>query len=382
LYPAVVRILVDYRPALRERTGVGEYIHQLVRAYTAAHADEEVLLFTSSWKDRPAPDVASETRARIIDRRIPVRLLNYLWHRFETPPIERLAGAVDVAHSAHPLLMPTRDAAQVITIHDLFFLSSADQTRAEIRRDYASLAMAHARRADAVITSTQYGQSQIASRLGVDPDRIYVCPAGAPAWQTLGHEPNVPTDGCILFLGTLEPRKNIGVLLDAYARVLAHRPTLPRLVLAGQATPAAAPWLARIRSAPLAGRVKHLGYVLNSRREELYRAARLLVMPSLDEGFGLPALEAMSAGVPVIVSSRGSLPEVVGDAGIQIDPTDTGALADAIERAIVDREWAMQAARAGLARARTFTWEQSAATLHRAYQEAVSRTRRVRAAHQ
>jgi glycosyltransferase involved in cell wall biosynthesis len=373
LYPAVVRILVDYRPALRERTGVGEYIHQLVRAYTAAHTEEEVLLFTSSWRDRPSATVAADTGARVIDRRVPVSILNYLWHRREWPPIEMLAGAADVAHSAHPLLMPARGAAQVVTIHDLFFLSSADHTRAEIRRDYPALAAAHARRAHAVVTSTQYGMNQIVTRLGVEPDRIYICPPGAPTWRTLGREPNVPEDGCILFLGTLEPRKNIGVLLDAYTRVLAHRPTLPRLVLAGRATAAASEWLARLRTAPLAGRVTHLGYVPDANREELYRSARVLVMPSLDEGFGLPALEAMSAGVPVIVSSRGSLPEVVGDAGMQIDPTNVDALADAIERAVADRDWAMQSARAGLARARTFTWERSARTLHRAYVDAVAR---------
>jgi glycosyltransferase involved in cell wall biosynthesis len=378
LYPAVVRILVDYRPALRERTGVGEYIHQLVRAYTAAHTEEDVLLFTSSWRDRPSATAAADTGARVIDRRVPVSILNYLWHRREWPPIEMLAGAVDVAHSAHPLLMPARDAAQVVTIHDLFFLSSADHTRAEIRRDYPALAAAHARRAHAVVTSTQYGMRQIVTRLGVEPDRIYLCPPGAPTWRTLGREPHVPEDGCILFLGTLEPRKNVGVLLDAYTRALVRRPTLPRLVLAGRATAAASTWLARLRTAPLSGRVTHLGYVLDASREELYQSARVLVMPSLDEGFGLPVLEAMSAGVPVIVSSRGSLPEVVGDAGMQIDPADVNALADAIERAVADRDWAMQSARAGLARARTFTWERSARTLHRAYVDAVTRRAGVR----
>lgn len=379
MYPAVVRILVDYRPALRERTGVGEYIHRLVRAYTAAHADEDVLLFTSSWRDRPSATAAADTGARVIDRRIPVSILNYLWHHREWPPIEMLAGAVDVAHSAHPLLMPARRAAQVVTIHDLFFLSSADHTRAEIRRDYPALAEAHARRAHAVITSTQYGRSQIITRLGVEPDRIYVCPPGAPTWNMLGRQPNVPEDGCILFLGTLEPRKNVGVLLDAYVRVLGRRPTLPRLVLAGRTTPAASEWLARLRTAPLAGHVEHLGYVVDANREELYRSARLLVLPSLDEGFGLPALEAMSAGVPVVVSSRGSLPEVIGDAGAQIDPADVNGLADAIERAVADRGWAVQSARAGLARARTFTWDQSARTLHRAYRDAVLRRTGLRA---
>ena len=366
-----MRILVDYRPALRERTGVGEYIHQLVRAYAAAHVDDELLLFTSSWKDRPASTVAADTGARVVDWRIPVRILNYLWHRREWPPAERLAGPVDVAHSAHPLLMPARRAAQVVTIHDLFFLDRAHDTAAEIRRDYAAFAASHARRAHAVITSTGYGSRQIVERLGVTPERIYICPPGAPTWRTLGHAPNVPADGCILFVGTLEPRKNIGALLDAYAHLLVRRPVAPPLVLAGRATNAAADWLARLDRAPLAGHVRHLGYVPDDKREELYRSARVLVMPSLDEGFGLPALEAMSAGVPVIVSSRGSLPEVVGGAGAQVDPSDVPALTDALERAAVDDRWARHAAGAGLERARAFTWTESAQTLHRAYREAV-----------
>ena len=368
-----MRILVDYRPALRERTGVGEYIHQLVRAYTAANRDDEVLLFTSSWKDRPAPAVEADTGARLVDRRVPVRILNYLWHRREWPPAEVFAGSVDVAHSAHPLLMPARHAAQIVTVHDLYFLANPDDTQAEIRRDYAALAASHARRADAVITSTQYGRRQIAEQLGLPSERIYVCPPGAPAWRTLGSLPNLPADGCILFVGTLEPRKNIGVLLDAYARARARRQTLPRLVLAGRATAAAAEWLARLTRAPLRDHVTYLGYVPDERREELYRSARVLVMPSLDEGFGLPALEAMSAGVPVIISSRGSLPEVVGGAGMEVDPSDVAALADALERAAVDQEWATRAAYAGIARARAFTWTESAHTLHRAYLDATAR---------
>ena len=369
-----MRILVDYRPALRERTGVGEYIHELVRAYAAIHR-EELLLFTSSWKDRPASSVAAETGAAIIDRRIPVRILNYLWHRLEWPPAEALAGSVDVTHSAHPLLMPTRSAAQVVTIHDLFFLSHPQDTSAEIRRDYSGLASSHARRAHAVITSTQYGRAQIAERLGVADDRIYVCPPGAPTWHTLGRGPNVPAEGCILFVGTLEPRKNVGALLDSYEQLLARRPQLPRLVLAGRATPSASNWLARIQTPPLRERVTHLGYVASDAREDLYRSARVLVMPSLDEGFGLPALEAMSAGVPVIAASRGSLPEVVQDAGALIDPADTDALTDALERAAFDQNWARQAAQAGLERARAFTWAQAAQTLRRAYVDAIARRR-------
>ena len=111
-----MRILVDYRPALRARTGVGEYIHQLVRAYTSVHHDD-VGVFTSSWKDRPAPGLARELGARVVDRRVPVAVLNYLWHRTEWPPVEALTGRVDVVHAAHPLLIPSRNVNQIIR-HD------------------------------------------------------------------------------------------------------------------------------------------------------------------------------------------------------------------------------------------------------------------------
>jgi hypothetical protein len=116
-----MRILVDYRPALRARTGVGEYAHEILRAYRAAH-DDAVTLFTSSWRDRPDPAVTGEIAgARVSDHRLPVRVLNALWHRASWPPVETLAGPHDVVHAFHPLLIPTRSAAQVVTVNDLFF---------------------------------------------------------------------------------------------------------------------------------------------------------------------------------------------------------------------------------------------------------------------
>ena len=132
-----------------------------------------------------------------------------------------------------------------------------------------------------------------------------------------GRSPAPPApDGYILFVGTLEPRKNVGGLLDAYERLLAGWPAAPRLVLAGGLSDAAQPWVERTRSAPLAGHVELRGYVADADRVALYRGAALLVLPSFDEGFGLPALEAMALGVPVIASDRGALPEVVGRAGL------------------------------------------------------------------
>ena len=369
-----MRILVDYRPALRARTGVGEYIHTIVNAYTASH-DDAVTLFTSSWKDRPSPSVARELRARVVDRRVPVSVLNYLWHRLEWPPVETLAGNFDVVHAAHPLLIPARRAARIVTIHDLFFLLNPLHTRAEIRRDYAELSASHARRAEAVITSSAHTKQLVVDHLGVSPERIYICPPGAPTWRGLGRAPNNPHNGYILFLGTLEPRKNLDVLLDAYTTLLRGSRRAPPLVIAGGASPDARPWLQRIAGEPLKHHVRYTGYVANEERETLYAGARALVLPSLDEGFGLPVLEAMSAGVPVVTSNRGSLPEVVGGAGVLLDPSDVSAWADTIERLTTDAAWTTNLATAGLERARSFTWRRSADELHRAYLDAAARRR-------
>jgi glycosyltransferase involved in cell wall biosynthesis len=371
-----MRVLVDYRPALRARTGVGEYIHGLVRAYTAAHGDR-VTLFTSSWKDRPAPGLAGELGVDVLDRRVPVRVLNYLWHGMEWPPVERLGADVDVVHAAHPLLIPARRAAQVITIHDLYFLDAPEQARAEIRRDYPVKAPSHAARAHAIVTSSHHTRRLVVERLGVPADRVYVCRPGAPVWHTLGREPNVPPGGYVLFLGTLEPRKNVGTLLDAYAHLVARLPSAPRLVLAGRATAASREWLDRLNHEPLKGRVEHRGYVPAGEKERLYAGARALVLPSWDEGFNMVALEAMSAGVPVVVSTRGSLPETVGDGGALVDAADAGGLAAALERLVTDEGWAAGQARAGLARARTFTWDAAAAMLRQAYTDAAARRRAV-----
>jgi glycosyltransferase involved in cell wall biosynthesis len=381
-----VRILVDYRAALRERTGVGEYVHELVRAYAALPdaAGDELRLFTSSWKDRPAAGIAQELSATVVDRRVPVGVLNYLWHRLEWPPVERLAGPADVVHGQHPLLIPARDAAQVITIHDLFFLSAPERTRAEIRRDYAALAPGHARRADAIVVSSAYTAGLVTEKLGVAADRIHVCPAGAPRWTAQGrngdrHRAGTGQAGTepryVLFLGTLEPRKNIGVLLDAYVTLLDRGVRVPRLVLAGRAAPEASAWLDRARRAPLAGHVEHRGYVAASDRQGLYAGARLLVMPSLDEGFGLPVLEAMSAGVPVVASNRGSLPEVAGDAAVLVDAMDVAGFARAIERVVHDEAHAQDLTTRGLARAASFSWARTAAAARRAYADAIARRR-------
>lgn len=358
-----LRILLDYRPALRERTGVGEYVHEIAAALIRRLGPSDALtLFSSSWKDR-LPD-GRVPGARVVDAKVPVRLLNLAWHRLGWPPVERFAGPIDIAHSAHPLLMPARAAKQMVTIHDLDFLDHPERTRAEIRRDYGRLAAGHATRAAAVVAVSTFTAREIERRLGVPRDRIVICSPGAPAWPA---RPAPAPRGPILFMGTLEPRKNVGVLLQAYAALREAMPDAPPLWLAGGATTAAAPWLRAIAEPPLAGHVEHLGYVASERRYDLYAQASMLVLPSHLEGFGMTVLEAMTVGVPAIVSRRGALPEVAGDAAQIIEPDDVRGLAAAMQRYLQDPATAAQATERGFARAREYSWDGSAQTLLAAY---------------
>jgi len=374
-----VRVLIDYRPALRERSGAGEYTHRLVQALSGRFGSGntpalDLSVFSSSWKDRLTPN-GQLGPVSIVDRRVPVSILNFMWHRLGWPPAERVAGgAFDVTHSSHPLILPARHAAHVVTIHDVNFLSHPERTRAEVRRDYPALAKSHAQRADGVLVPSAFTSREVQRHLGVPSDRIVIAPPGAPDWTPRS---TIPRDGYVLFLGTLEPRKNIGGLLDAYERVIASYRSSnempPTLVLAGKATDDARAWLDRIAQPPLSNAVRHIGWVAPEDTRNLYEGARLLVLPSFDEGFGIPVLEAMTAGVPVVAANRGSLPEVLGDAGPLVDPGNPDDIAHGLMRVLRDGAYSAACVERGLARARRFDWTTTAERVFDAYSAAMER---------
>lgn len=390
-----MRILLDYRPALTQRTGVGEYVHQLAKALGSRRREtdggpsagppdqavpaDSVDVFTSSWKNRPSPGVLAELsgRAEVIDRRWPVRILNTAWYRLEMPPVEWLTGRrYDVVHSPCPLLIPTRDAARVVTIHDLDFLRHPERTRAEMRRVYPALVASHAARADGIIVVSQHVAGQVQSLLHVEPERISVCPNGVVPWTSADRvPPGNPEGRYLLFFGTLEPRKNVDGLLAAYASLVMRRPDVPPLRLVGRSVQGAEAWREKVSTPPLAGRVTYDGYIEAARRQDLYMGARLLVLPSFDEGFGLTAAEAMSLGVPVVASNCGALPEVTGGAAILVDPEDIAGLSLAMERVVFDAGLARRLAEDGLRHISRFTWERAADLTYAAYGRAIEARR-------
>jgi len=222
-----------------------------------------------------------------------------------------------------------------------------------------------------VIVSSHYAATQVVNELHLEPSRIHRCPPGRPEWaEAVRRRRHGQAGRHILFVGTLNVRKNVGTLLDAYARLRTEIADAPPLVLAGSRTVHSSSWEARCLQPPLSGHVSLTGYVDLARRIELYEHASMLVLPSRDEGFGLPVLEAMACGVPVIVSSRGSLPEVAGAAATPIDADDAAGFAAAM-RAMLDPGEAAAAVERGIQQAAPFTWSACAAAVRRAYQSAI-----------
>jgi len=372
---ATVRVLIDYRPALVTRTGVGEYVHRLAEALVRVSAGrDEITLFASSWKDRLTRQAVPGTL--VADSRVPSRALTALWHRRGWPPVEWLAGGpFDIVQSARPTLVPARSGVRLTTVHDLDFLDHPERSQAEFAGRYAALATRHAREADHIIAISAFTAGEVEARLGVPHSRITVCRPGRPDWPVRAAPPPASL-AYLLFVGTLEPRKNLRGLLDAYARLVARHPQAPPLVLVGRTVAESAPILAALDSPPFAGRVTHRGYVPDAERPGLYAGATALVLPSFAEGFGLPVLEAMTVGVPVVASDRGALPEVLGDAGLLVSPDDPEELAAALHRVVTDAPLAAMLSARGARRSLTFDWTTAATALRDTYEALTAKARR------
>jgi glycosyltransferase involved in cell wall biosynthesis len=364
---------IDYRPALSRATGVGRYFEGLLSGLTRVDRENLYLLFTSSFKERPRP-ASRPGNFRLVDRRLPVRLLNWLWHRLEIPPLDSLTGeSLDVVHSPTPLLVPARRARAIVTVCDLFFLDHPETTRAEIRRDYAALVRGHARRAEAVLAISETTARDVAEKLAVPEDRIVVIHAGVDERFLANGAPPGESSGSnggsgggsggerpyLLAVATEEPRKNLPRLLEAVA-LLGARGWDGRLVLAGGPgldTPNLHEAIGRLG---LGTRVTRLGYVGPEALPSLYRRARALVLPSLWEGFGLPLLEAMASGIPIVASDIPVHREVAAEAAVFAPAEDAGGLAEAIEDVWFDDSLRSRLVGCGRERVAAFSWEASA----------------------
>ena len=354
---------LDLRPSLSRPTGVGTYVLGLLYRLPRLAPDDTFHYFSASFRQRyPRRDWPSNVR--LVDRRLPVHALNLAWNRLGWPPLDRLVGApLDLVHSPHPLLIPARKARRIVTVPDLFFLKHPEMTAAEIRRDYVDLVRDHVKRADGIICISEYTAAETRRLLDVPSEKIAVTPLGVdPIFRETPSPSQVETTlsrlrlprGGILYLGSDEKRKNLVALVMTYLNLAARRPDVPPLVLAGPGSNWAQ---GGHRIGP---QIRATGYLPREDVRALMAASAMLVLPSLEEGFGLPVVEAMAAGLPVVCSGGSALEEVAGDAATLVDPSDPGALGQAIEHLLDDPDEAERHRQKGRARSQRFDWQDTA----------------------
>jgi len=359
----------------RPLTGVGYYTRYLVEALAAL--DVELHLFAASARaDRGA--LAGLGQDALV-KRWPTRLRIAMWTALEWPPLEWFTGAVDIVHGMFHLLPPSKGVPRLTTVFDLTNLRCADTHTASSNRMHRTMLTHAARRADGVIAISESCKRDVVELLDIAPEKVHVVYGGIVPDEFEGalDEKRVSAlrrqfeieGDYFIHLGTIEPRKNLVRLLEAYGRVREVRRDCPVLVLAGSRGWKSEPVYDAIAEFGLEECVRVTGYLERGDAVLLLREAFGCLYPSLYEGFGLPVLEAMAARVPVLTSTVSSLPEVVGDTGILVDPADVDEIAAGITE-LLENETARDE-RVGKAyeRSKRFSWAASAGRLAEIYRK-------------
>ena len=366
-----MRLAVDATALLGVRTGVGVVTSELL-ARLATEPDLDVVAFGVTWRGRHELAGLLPDGVRASHRPMAARPLREAWSRTDQPPIEWWTGPVDVVHGPNYVVPPARRAAELVSVHDLTFVHHPELCTADTLA-YPGLIRRALRRGATVHTGSAFVAEEIADEFGLDVDSVVVVPYGTkplPADEAgadaVAGRALAGSRSYVLAVGTVEPRKDLPTLVRAFDGIAAARPDLA-LVIAGADGWGAEALTAAIASSPHRDRIRRLGWVDERQRAALLRAAAVYAYPSIYEGFGLPPLEAMSAGTPVVTTTAGSLAEVVGDAAVMIAPGDADALGDAIGRLLDDAALVDDLRERGRRRVATYTWDLTAAGLLATY---------------
>ena len=359
-----MHIGIDCRLPTYRMGGISQYIIHLVAALAELETGDEYTVFHSRREKRDFRTSLGDEFSRS-DIRTPCH------HRLERYALgwEVACHRLDVLHS--PDFIPPSFGARrrVITVHDLNFIHYPEFLTPESHRYYTNQIEWAVAAADHIIADSAATRLDLIDLLGVSPTKITTIHlAASPVYSAAFSSGEIRAtaqafgtgEGFILGVGTLEPRKNWPMLIRAYARLRQEFGIGVPLVLVGGKGWIYEEIFQTIARLGLESHVLHLSGVSDVQLAHLYRAAGLLAFPSFTEGFGLPALEAMHAGCPVVVSNQGSLPEVVGDAAVKLEPTDLDGWVEALAKVLNERDYAEALSRAGIEQAKNFTWRKAA----------------------
>jgi glycosyltransferase involved in cell wall biosynthesis len=368
-----MKIAIDAYHTLYPSGGIARYSRGLITALMEATPREEVLLFVNRFRGKER--LWNPGKGNISTREIlfPRQFLQNIWNMIEWPPIEFFTGAIDIFHGLHFILPPAKKAKMVLTVHDLTYLRFPHyfSDRGLNERGYLHELPGGLARTDAVIAVSSRTRDDLMELLKIPEAKIRVIHEGVdPLFlaftedeksAALRRQYNLTGSYFIFLVGTPEPRKNLKRTIEAAMKAA---PDIP-LVLIGPPEPL------RKLLGQTTGKLLFPGIVPDDHLSALLSGALISFYPILYEGFGLPVLESMACGAPVITSDRGSLPEVAGGCALIVDPEDVDAIADAISRLLHDGDLRKTLIREGKARAASFTWQKAAIKTLELYRDLV-----------
>ena len=367
---ARLRVAFDATPLFGPRTGVGVYTHEVLRRLGAA-ADVDVVAYAATWRGRGRLAELVPDGVTTVGRPMAARPLRAAWSRTGAPPIEWWTGAVDLVHGPNYVVPPTRGGA-LVSVHDLTPVRFPELCTRDTLA-FPDLIQAAVDRGAWVHTGSDFVADEIRAHFRVEPDRVVAIHDGltplSPADPARGRA-LAGADRYVLALGTVEPRKDLPGLVRAFDLVAAADADV-RLVVAGPDGWGAEAFHAAVAAATHRDRVVRLDWVDDPDRDALVHGATVFAYPSRYEGFGFPPLEAMSVRVPVVATTAGSLPEVLGDAAVLVPEGDVDALAAAIAHLLVDEASRERCRKAGIDRVRGYSWDDAVDRLIDLYRRVV-----------